>query len=270
MKLTPEELARGKLNEETIESAVNQVLMNGMVVFEKVLPDDLVDRMNERFLEELDRLLKTDPEKTELNVGEFRKNRIRMNLPFDDPFTDPRVIDSDFVLPIVYRLLGEDCRSFYLSVDAPMKGSTYQNAHGDYFPFFPEADITLPTTAVVYNIPLVDVTEENGPMEAWPGTHRTAEFRYREIGGVDRMAQHIQPTRVILPKGSIIIRDVRMWHRGTPSYSDQIRPNLAIVYSRGWYAGDGFPQTSLNITREKYEALSERAKRLYRFEKLVG
>jgi len=270
IKLSPEELASGKLSEATLESAVQQILVNGFVVFEKVFPDDLIDAMNDAFNEEFQRLFKENPEKTEVNTHEFRKNRIRMDLPFKAPFNDPRIIDSDFVLPIIHRILGEDCRSYYLSVDAPMKGSTYQAVHGDYFPFYPESEVILPPVSIVYNIPLVDVTEENGPMEAWPGTHHTPEYVYKELGALDKLAEQFKPMRMIMPKGSIILRDVRMWHRGTPSYSDQIRPNLAIIYSRSWYNGSGYAQTSLGITKEQYAQLSDRAKRLYRFEPLVN
>jgi len=269
MKLSPEQLASGKLNEETLAEAVMQLNLNGFVVFEKAIPDDLVDAMNERFLQILEKNLKENPEATELNMHTFRTNRIRMDLPFEAPFIDPRVINSDFVVPIVQQILGEDCRSFYLSVDAPMKGSQYQAVHGDYFPFFPESTQTMPPVSLVFNVALVDVTEENGPMDAWPGTHRSPEYMFKELGALEAAAKHIQPTKMIMPKGSIILRDVRMWHRGTPSYSEQIRPNLAIIYARSWYDGGGYAQNTLNITREVYEALPERAKKLYRFEKLV-
>jgi ectoine hydroxylase-related dioxygenase (phytanoyl-CoA dioxygenase family) len=175
MRLSAEELETGQLKPETLESAVRQVNLNGYLVFEEVPPESLVDEMNTEFLRVLDQNLKNNPESTEVNSGEFRKNRVRMDLPFYEPFTDPRVITNSFVLPVIERLLGDDCRCFYLSVDAPMPGSDYQVVHGDYRSFYPESNIILPITGLVVNIPLIDVTEENGPMEAWPGTHFTPE-----------------------------------------------------------------------------------------------
>lgn len=236
-----------------------------------MLPAELADEMNEAFLQALERNLKENADATELNTTAARKNRIRMDLPFYEPFIDPRVITNSIALQVVEQLVGEDCRCFYLSVDAPMKGSDYQAVHGDYQPFFPESDITIPPTGIVVNFPLVDVTENNGPMEAWPGgTHLAGESFFADSQRkVQEAASHIKPVRMLMPKGSMIIRDIRMWHRGTPSYSEQIRPNVALIYARHWWDGALYAQKSLGITRTRYEGLSDRAKQLFRFETLL-
>jgi hypothetical protein len=53
-----------------------------------------------------------------------------------------------------------------------LSAAVHQNAHCDIMPLFPELAIPLPVFSLVLNIPLVDVTEENGPLEVWPGgTH---------------------------------------------------------------------------------------------------
>ena len=75
--------------------------------------------------------------------------------------------------------------------------------------------------------------------------------------------------KMLTPKGSLIIRDVRMWHRGTPNVSNEIRPNMALIYGRSWWDGAFYPQESLGITRQVYAGLSDRAKQLFRFETLV-
>ena len=48
--------------------------------------------------------------------------------------------------------------------------------------------------------------------------------------------------------------------------SNQIRPNLALIYTRSWWDGAFYPQDSLGITRTNYEGLPERAKQLFRLE----
>lgn len=266
MKLSAEERASGQLSPESLESAVNQVKLNGFVVFEEMLSPELTDTLNTAFLEVLE---EASNEATEVNSSFMRLNRIRMDLPFREPFIDPQVITNQFALPIIERLLGDDCRCCYFSVDAPMPGSDYQTVHGDYAPFFPESNITLPAAGIVVNFPTVDVTEENGPMEAWPGgTHLTPENLFTS-DYVTSAAAHISPMKMLMPKGSMIIRDVRMWHRGTPNKSDSIRPNIALIYTRSWWDGHYYPQDSLGIAREKFEGLSDRAKKLFRFEKLV-
>jgi ectoine hydroxylase-related dioxygenase (phytanoyl-CoA dioxygenase family) len=266
MKLSGEEISNRTLNPETLESAVEQVRLNGYVLFEGILEPEFVDAMNKAFLQALDHATKSSPEATEVNTSVFRKNRVRMDLPFEEPFIDPRVITSPFVLPIVEKLIGEDCACIYLSADAPLPGSDYQVVHSDQSAFFPESTLTLPPAGIVLNIPLVDVTEENGPMEAWPGgTHLMPENR-NSAKYIQDSAEFMNPVRMTMPKGSLLIRDLRMWHRGTPNNSDTVRPNVALIYARPWWLG-GY-QESLGITSKTLAGLSDRAKKLFRLEKI--
>lgn len=267
MRLSAEEIKNQMLSQETLESAVEQVRLNGYVLFEEVLPSDLVEQMRESFMEALDNASKTNPGSTEVNTSVFRKNRVRMDLPFAAPFNDASIITSPFILPVVERLMGEDIKCVYLSADAPLPGSDYQVVHSDVEPFFPEASVTIPPSGLVLNIPLVDVTEENGPMEAWPGgTHLMPENR-NHPRYIEEAAKHIKPVRMTMPKGSLLLRDLRMWHRGTPNQSDAVRPNVAIIYARPWWKTHY--QETLGITRKEFNALSDRAKRLFRYETIV-
>jgi ectoine hydroxylase-related dioxygenase (phytanoyl-CoA dioxygenase family) len=236
------------------------------VLFEGVLDLDLVERMKKRFLEELEEAQNSSPEKTEVNTKEFRKNRVRMDLPFEEPFIDPRVIESQYILPVVEKLIGEDCACIYLSADAPLPGSDYQVIHSDQMPFFPESSISLPPAGLVLNIPLVDVTEENGPMEAFPGGNHLIPENRLNAKYIEAAAAHLKPVRMTMPKGSLLLRDLRMWHRGTPNNSDHVRPNVAVIYARPWWRG-GYQET-LGITRDKFDQLSDRAKQLFRLEQI--
>jgi hypothetical protein len=42
----------------------------------------------------------------------------------------------------------------------------------------------------------------------------------------------IQPT---LPKGSLIIRDLRLWHAGMPNLSHKVRVMLVSIHFPDWY-----------------------------------
>jgi ectoine hydroxylase-related dioxygenase (phytanoyl-CoA dioxygenase family) len=264
VKLTIEEINNKQLNPDTLKSAVEQVRLNGYVLLEGVLDPDLVERMNTSFHQALEGAMKNSPGATEINMNAFRKNRVRMDLPFDQPFIDPEVITSPFVLPIIDKLIGEDCACIYLSADAPLPGSDYQVVHSDQQALFPDAAITLPPYALVLNIPLVDVTEENGPMDAWPGgTHLIPENRNKSEF-IQAGAEFLKPVSMMMPKGSLLIRDLRMWHRGTPNNSDSVRPNVAVIYAKPWLRSEY--QATLGIRREKFEGLSERAKQIFRYE----
>ncbi len=66
-----------------------------------------------------------------------------------------------------------------------------------------------------------------------------------------------------MPAGSILIRDGRMWHRGTLNRSDAARPNIALVYSRPWMLA---PTRQIGIPQERYDGLSEGARGYFRME----
>lgn len=269
INLSPVEQSSGQLSSTTLTRATTEVNLNGFVVFENALPTDFVDTLREDWTKVLNELLEKDPSKTEINSIAFRKNRIRMDLPFRAPYSDSRVITNAFAMPVIEKILGTDCRTFYFSADAPMPGSEYQSVHGDYAPFYPGADIILPITALVLNIPLVDVTKDNGPMDVWPNTHLTPE-KYFEGSFVKEAAAGLEPVSMKMPKGSLLVRDIRMWHRGTPNYSKEARPMLSIIYAQHWWDGAVFPQKTLGITAKELGHLSDRAKQLFRFEKLLG
>jgi hypothetical protein len=54
---------------------------------------------------------------------------------------------------------------------------------------------------------------------------------------------------------------------GTPNRSDQLRPNMALIYSRPWLSVN-YPK--IGIPQETFDGLGERAKRLFRLENIGG
>jgi hypothetical protein len=43
------------------------------------------------------------------------------------------------------------------------------------------------------------------------------------------------PVRGNARKGSVLIRDMRLWHRGTPNHSAATRFMIAMIHSVAWY-----------------------------------
>jgi hypothetical protein len=256
MKLSPEELERQVLKPETLQTAVQLVKVNGYVIFEGVLPHEGVQRLHAAFMRVFESYIaRTDP-----NRG---ANRYQMHVPFMAPFIDPSVITNPLALAVIDELVSQECVCHYFASDTPLPGSDYQRVHSDIHLLFPETPLSLPAYAVVLNIPLVEFTEENGPLEIWPGgTHMMP-------GGINiqEIAARLQSKRVLMPAGSLLIRDMRMWHRGTPNRAGAARPNMALIYARPWLKTHYPP---IGIPRETYEELSERGKRLFRLENIGG
>ena len=89
---------------------------------------------------------------------------------------------------------------------------------------------------MVVNVSPHDVTEENGAVELWPGTH-LHPFPEKPIGE-DLEAEQRQiapPVRGCARKGSVVIRDVRLWHRGVPNHSDRPRHMIAFLHMIHWF-----------------------------------
>ena len=253
MKLSSEELEQKKLKPQTLDLAIQQVRANGYVVFGSVLEKNLVDTLRSCLME----LLSKYTAKTDSNRG---KNRYQMHLPFSRPFTNPQIITNPIALLVIDAIIGSDCICHYLASDTPLPKSEYQHVHSDIHRLFPSRE-TTPPYSVSMNIPLVDFTRENGAMEIWPGgTHLMPN-------GIDmsQLSKTMHSELVLMPAGSLLIRDMRMWHRGTPNRSNAARPNMAFIFSRYWFKTSYPP---IGISQETYKSLSDRAKQLFRHEQI--
>lgn len=244
------------LNREALELAVQLVQMNGFVLFENVIPRERVDAIREAFFRTLDAHRVGAPS----NRG---NNRYQMHLPFTQPFIDPLLIEHPLALAVIDAILGETCHCHYFASDTALPGSDYQAVHSDIHQLFPETVLSLPAYNIVVNVPLIDVTLDRGPVEIWPGgTHlMPGHLNMKEL------APTMHSQLVTMPAGSLLIRDMRMWHRGTPNRSNEARPHLALVYSRFWFQDTGY--RPIEIPRATYDQLSKRGQQLFRFQRIV-
>lgn len=93
--------------------------------------------------------------------------------------------------------------------------------------------------AVVINTGLIDMSPANGSTEIWPGTqlmagieaqqpHRSSRSTIRS-NLIEERRYVRSPYQPIVPKGSIVVRDLRLWHCGKPNLTDEIRVMLAQI-----------------------------------------
>lgn len=107
--------------------------------------------------------------------------------------------------------------------------------HADTPHLWPDLTVAHPVHALVVNVTLMDVTAENGATEMWPGTHLIPMNggRVMEIMEAQRR-EVVPPVRAVSGKGSILLRDMRMWHRGVPNHSNVVRHMIAMVHTIKW------------------------------------
>lgn len=142
--------------------------------------------------------------------------------------------------------------------------------HIDYPPLF-DNYMPLPPYCIYVHIPLVDLTEQNGPTEYWPGKrsaqtlvgqlrniltgspHMAIHTTINSVSQFDKLPLGTLPTEkplvhspILHPPflltrikkvkaGGAIIKDMRCFHRGSPNESEEIRPILSLIYARQWY-----------------------------------
>jgi ectoine hydroxylase-related dioxygenase (phytanoyl-CoA dioxygenase family) len=90
------------------------------------------------------------------------------------------------------------------------------------------------------------MTPENGSTEIWLGTHDFTQAAQEGAHG-DRASGRIReallekrreergPSQPVVKKGSIVIRDLRLWHAGMPNKTDEARVMLAMIHFASWY-----------------------------------
>ena len=130
----------------------------------------------------------------------------------------------------------------FLSGNTALKSAESQPVHTD-------ADFAHPPIpfAVVVNVPLITMTPENGATEFWLGTHTNSGVHIQEDWHGDKAGGEIKsdilesrrkkfpPIQPVISKGSIIIRDLRLWHCGKPNFEGTPRILLAMIHFASWY-----------------------------------
>ena len=97
---------------------------------------------------------------------------------------------------------------------------------------------------IVANYYLVDVSPANGSTEVWIGSHKHATFAdcrnctdepSQDFGiRFDRLEErqvHAPPIQPVVKKGSVVLRDLRLWHAGLSNPSADPRIMLAFVHT---------------------------------------
>jgi ectoine hydroxylase-related dioxygenase (phytanoyl-CoA dioxygenase family) len=100
---------------------------------------------------------------------------------------------------------------------------------------------------MVINVPLVTMTPENGTTEIWLGTYANTTIADQEGEHGNRSSGRIKvplleerrkvrgPAQPVVKKGSVVVRDLRLWHGGKPNLGDVPRVMLAMIHFAPWY-----------------------------------
>jgi ectoine hydroxylase-related dioxygenase (phytanoyl-CoA dioxygenase family) len=229
--VTPQELKSGKLSPERVEQAVEAIRTEGFVILEDVISHAHLDALRERMDEDSRQLI----ERSQWGGAGHVRGHLQQGPPPFAPYIFPDIVANPFVIQVTRELLGPGLYNSFYNGNTNTPGSEKQPLHRDSGHLWPNWTVAHPAASVVVNVSPADVSEENGSVELWPGTHlKTSPLR-----GIDERAEEEQrtispPVRGNAKKGSALIRDMRLWHRGVPNPSDRPRHMIAMIHNVGW------------------------------------
>ncbi|KAI1617152.1 hypothetical protein EDD36DRAFT_450905 [Exophiala viscosa] len=236
---SPEEIATGHFNDANIKLFLSGMHRDGVVILKDVVNPAHLDIINE-FMEE--------DTKNELSKENLYQNFGAENLQQGPPLTPSKYFFDDVFLN---RLLFHAV-NLYLGPNATWNMVTGNNAlpngvkrqpvHSDAMCNHPPAPFY-----VVANVYTTDASAANGSTEIWLGTHHyntEAQTPMGPKGETHITDEYVEERKKTLPgfqptvkKGSILFRDMRLWHAGVCNKSDATRYMIALGFSASWWHG---------------------------------
>ena len=268
MKISKTEIKNQKLSRANLNKAVNRLTEMGIVTIESVLSKKWCEKMNKAWIGDYKLETKNRP------GNHYPPNGPTWKEMLDFPYIDPLAIENPWGIEVIRDIMGEGIWGtlpYHTNTNWP--GSKFKDdqlkIHRDQGQFFPELKVPQPPTWMIIHIPLIDFNDENGSTEVWPGSHHILDTNPKETrlgpfgGRMEKRASKMPSRRMNVPQGSVIIRDMRIWHRAMPNKSTKPRCMLSLVYRKGTL---GLSSTNGLGPLPKFlkERLSPNAQKLYR------
>ncbi|KAJ5403909.1 hypothetical protein N7509_003780 [Penicillium cosmopolitanum] len=243
IKPSATEIQNGQLGPENLEVAIRSLYHDGLVVVNDVVPHDMLDRLNAKMIQDAHTLFA----RKENSPFNYNPNNIQQDAPPMGEFFEPQIFMNSIATQITSTALGPRPKWTFCSGNTAMPPTpecppASQPVHSD-------ADFQHPDHpfALVINVPLITMTPENGSTEIWLGTHRDTGLHVQEGIHGERASGRIKeeelekqrairpPCQPVVPKGSIVLRDLRLWHAGIGNRTDAVRVMLAMIHFAPWY-----------------------------------
>ena len=264
IEVTDHDRASGSLEPAKLEAARAALLDDGFVVLDQVVPPALIDALREAMERDIDELVRRTERAPRRVAGHLQHQP-----PFDPQHLHPSVLASPLVAAVCRSVMGRRIQVVLYTANTNMPGSMRQWVHCDLNQLQPDLD---PAPAaphlVVANLPLVDTSEADA-VELWPGTHRDSRTHSLTGGQVGIPVEWQEERRAVRPpiqvsqsRGSVLLRDARLWHAGVPNTAGRVRVMVGVGYAPIWYSAE--PLIFPSDARPVVEALSVPVRAEYR------
>lgn len=223
INITAEERVDGRLAPNKVATAVAALETDGVVVLRQAIDLTPIITLCDKMLADL---------ATYEAEYEIDNNFQGVRPPPFHPYLFPEIVFNEPAITVSQAILGAGATLTSYGANTAFVGSGIQQVHADAVPAEPGP--YGPCKLLVVNVPLVDMTEENGATIYWPGTHHDTRLhsgdRFPTATMVAEWAARRPPERVLANRGDLVLRDMRVWHGGMPNRTQRHRPMLALVH----------------------------------------
>ncbi len=221
--ITPEERKTGELPPDKVAIAIAAMAEDGVVALRQAIDLAAVDTLGAKMLDDLAHYEQS---------YEIDNNFQGLRPPPFHPYLFPAIVFNEPAITISRAILGDGATLTSYGANTAFVGSGTQHVHADAVP--PEPGPYGPCMLLVVNVPLVDMTLENGATIYWPGTHQDTRLhsgnRFPTEAMIAEWEANQPAERVVANRGDLLLRDMRVWHGGMPNRTQTHRPMLALVH----------------------------------------
>ncbi len=232
IEVSADELVKGELSNHHLEQAISGIQLEGYTILGNVVSTDHLDILHQKMTKDSQTIINAHSERWK---GRLQIGQLQQGAPPFAPYLFTDIVSNPIVEHLNITLLGKGAFNGFYNGNTNAPGSTQQGLHMDAGHLWPSLNPSHPTASVVVNIPTIEVTEEKGAIEIWPGTHLIGDVPRSLDDSIEEARRKVRPpVRGETQKGDVLIRDMRLWHRGTPNRSEQYRHMIALVHNVGW------------------------------------
>jgi hypothetical protein len=225
-----------RLSKQHISKGLDIFHRDGFVILENAVSHNSLEHIHHRMLKDFGKHRSSSS--VRWNQGRASGNTSQP-IPCSTEYLCEDVWANRFGVDIMENIIGPKPQlSMATSNIALPKANGRQAVHSDYYCHHLDFPVFLEV-----NVYLHDVWRCNGATEFWLGTHRgysKDDHSYPEVGWIKEevfsaRAAVSPPIQPAVPRGSLMIRDLRCWHAGRANETDDPRIILGFIYSPSWY-----------------------------------
>ncbi|QHT62687.1 phytanoyl-CoA dioxygenase family protein [Paenibacillus lycopersici] len=220
---------------------------DGFTLVKQVLSEEFVDEYRIAFEREF-------TEKPNDGYGDTLRTKM-----FERGDVFLHMIDRPEAVAFAEAVLGANCHMFSNNGLYTKPGTGIDSWHVDEDLFLPipegaELDPRIQVPCFMFSAMyyLQDVTEDMGPTQLVPGSHRSG--RHPDSPKETPYYKGQGPVSILAKKGDMLLFNGQTWHRGARNGSDKVRMVQQVTYGRRWVSQRFYPFINYVMPQSVIEA----------------